>query len=29
MGTTIKDLKTVFHTADGKMISEIVKSNLE
>lgn len=29
MGTTIKDLKTVFPTADGKMISEIVKENLE
>lgn len=29
MGATIKDLKTVFPTADGKMISEIVKNNLE
>lgn len=29
MGIVIKDLKFVFPTADGKMISDIVKENLE
>ena len=29
MGIVIKDLKSVFPTADGKMISDIVKENLE
>ena len=29
MGIVIKDLKSTFPTADGKMISDIVKENLE
>lgn len=29
MGIVIKDLKSVFPTADGKMISDIVKENIE
>lgn len=29
MGNFIKQIKTVFPTADGKMISDIIKANLE
>jgi hypothetical protein len=29
MGNFIKQIKTVFPTADGKMVSDIIKANLE